>query len=135
MGKILIVEDHRLYREGLKDLLESEASLTGWEIIISGDTSQQAINLIKEQSEDISVLLIDGQLPQRLEEKPNVEAAVEVIIAFKDKYPTAIVIAVPGNPDCWLPMQQGGADYLLEKIGFPVEEFIKILKERGYLPA
>lgn len=56
--RILLVDDHKLLREGLSAILENES---GMEIIAQASTGRQAIDLIKQNTPD--VVIMDVTMP------------------------------------------------------------------------
>ncbi|MBC8401942.1 MAG: response regulator transcription factor [Candidatus Marinimicrobia bacterium] len=80
MVKVLIVDDHELYREGLKDLLSGNP-----DIMVTGEASngQEALSMIAEN--DYRVVLLDITMPgidgiEVLEKLKDSESKVKVLM-------------------------------------------------------
>ncbi len=87
MIKIILVDDHIMFREGLKSLLELEKDL---KVIGEANNGNDALNLIRKKSADI--VLLDIKLPdisgmqvckQMIEEYPNL--SIIMLTAFHDE--------------------------------------------------
>jgi len=57
--KIILVDDHRIFLEGLKELLEQQPGL---EVVATAENGQEL--LIKMQSYHVEVVILDIQMPQ-----------------------------------------------------------------------
>lgn len=75
MTKIIIIDDHQLFREGVKRILEFEES---FEVVAEGDDGSDIIGLYKEHMPD--VVLMDINMPG----KNGVEATADLIKEFPD---------------------------------------------------
>ena len=60
MTKIVIVDDHQLFREGVKRILDFEDS---FDVVAEGDDGQDVIRLYNEYQPD--VVLMDINMPQK----------------------------------------------------------------------
>lgn len=86
MTKIVIIDDHQLFREGVKRILDFEST---FDVIAEGDDGVDALRLYEEYSPD--VILMDINMP-----KMNGIEATEQLIA---KYPEAKVIMLSIHDD------------------------------------
>ncbi|AIY06114.1 Transcriptional regulator DegU, LuxR family [Planococcus halocryophilus Or1] len=75
MTKIIIIDDHQLFREGVKRILDFESS---FEVVAEGGDGGEVIKLYEENRPD--VVLMDINMPQ----KNGVEATAELIAQFPD---------------------------------------------------
>ncbi|MFW6082133.1 MAG: response regulator [Desulfosalsimonas sp.] len=79
--KIVIVEDHQLFREGLKAMLDSRKDL---EVAGEAEDGMEAIELIRENPPDL--LLLDLSMPRL--------GGISVINEVKRMYPEVAVLAL-----------------------------------------
>lgn len=86
MTKIVIIDNHQLFREGVKRILDFEST---FDVIAEGDDGVDALRLYEEYSPD--VILMDINMPQM-----NGIEATEQLIA---KYPEAKVIMLSIHDD------------------------------------
>lgn len=86
MTKIVIIDDHQLFREGVKRILDFEST---FDVIAEGDDGVDALRLYEEYSPD--VILMDINMPQM-----NGIEATEQLIA---KYPETKVIMLSIHDD------------------------------------
>ncbi|MEB7773274.1 response regulator transcription factor [Kurthia gibsonii] len=86
MTKIVIIDDHQLFREGVKRILDFEST---FDVIAEGDDGVDSLRLYEEYSPD--VILMDINMPQM-----NGIEATEQLIA---KYPEAKVIMLSIHDD------------------------------------
>ena len=74
MTKIIIVDDHRLFREGVKRILDFEDT---FDVVAEGDDGTDVVTLYAENEPD--VVLMDINMPG----KNGVEATAELITEFQ----------------------------------------------------
>ncbi|MBA2882330.1 DNA-binding NarL/FixJ family response regulator [Desulfosalsimonas propionicica] len=79
--KIVIVEDHQLFRDGLKAMLDSRKDL---EVIAEAEDGLQALEVIRENTPDL--LLLDLSMPRL--------GGISVIKESKRLYPEVAVLAL-----------------------------------------
>jgi len=75
MTKIIIIDDHQLFREGVKRILDFEDS---FEVIAEGGDGSDAVGLYEQHAPD--VILMDINMPR----KNGVEATGELMAKFPD---------------------------------------------------
>lgn len=75
MTKIIIVDDHQLFREGVKRILDFEDT---FDVVAEGDDGTDVVTLYAENEPD--VVLMDINMPG----KNGVEATSELISEFPD---------------------------------------------------
>ena len=86
MTKIVIIDDHQLFREGVKRILDFEDS---FDVIAEGDDGSDALSLYEQYVPE--VILMDINMPR----KNGVEATGELMA----KYPEAKVIMLSIHDD------------------------------------
>ena len=79
--KIIIVEDHQLFREGLKAMLDSRKDL---EVVGEAEDGLAAIEIVKESPPDL--LLLDLSMPRL--------GGISVVKEVKRLYPDLLVLAL-----------------------------------------
>lgn len=104
--KIVIIDDHQLFREGVKRILEFEKS---FQVVAEGDDGSEALNLVQEYRPD--VVIMDINMP----EKNGVEATRELV----EKFPETRVIILSIHDDenyVTHALQTGACGYLLKEM-------------------
>lgn len=104
--KIIIIDDHQLFREGVKRILEFEKS---FQVVAEGDDGSEALYLVEEHRPD--VVIMDINMPQM----NGVEATRELV----DKYPDTKVIILSIHDDenyVTHALQTGACGYLLKEM-------------------
>lgn len=116
MTKIIIVDDHQLFREGVKRILDFENS---FEVVAEGDDGIETIRLYEEYSPD--VVLMDINMPQM----NGVEATEQLI----EKYPDAKVIMLSIHDDesyVSHALKSGALGYMLKEMD--ADEIVSAIK-------
>jgi two-component system response regulator DegU len=120
--KIVIIDDHQLFREGVKRILEFEES---FEVLAEGDDGSEAIELIEQY--EPNVVLMDINMPQM----NGVEATRSLI----NKYPNMKVIILSIHDDenyVTHALQSGAMGYLLKEMDADaLVEAVKVVSEGG----
>ena len=117
MLKAIIVDDHKMFRNGIKLMIETEKIAT---VIAEAENGQQFLDLLDNHKPDI--VLMDIDMPE-----------MNGIIATKkalEKYPDMKILAISmfGNEKSYTKMLNAGAKgFLLKKSG--MSELIKGIKE------
>lgn len=104
--KIVIIDDHQLFREGVKRILEFEKS---FQVVSEGDDGCEALRLVEEFQPD--VVIMDINMPQ----KNGIEATRELV----EKYPNTKIIILSIHDDenyVTHALQTGAQGYLLKEM-------------------
>ena len=122
MTKIIIVDDHQLFREGVKRILDFEDT---FEVVAEGDDGTDVINLYSNNSPD--VVLMDINMPG----KNGVEATADLVAA----YPDAKVIMLSIHDDesyVTHALKSGALGYMLKEMDADeIVEAIKVVANGG----
>ncbi|MFQ3545375.1 response regulator transcription factor [Halobacillus rhizosphaerae] len=120
--RIVLIDDHKLFREGVKRILDFESS---FEVVAEGDDGSQAVDLIDQNTPD--VVLMDINMPS----KNGVEATAELI----NRYPELKVIILSIHDDenyVTHALKTGAQGYLLKEMDSDaLIEAIKVVGEGG----
>ncbi|MBV7505729.1 response regulator transcription factor [Bacillus sp. sid0103] len=120
--KIVIIDDHQLFREGVKRILEFEKS---FQVVSEGDDGCEALRLVEEFQPD--VVIMDINMPQ----KNGVEATRELV----EKYPdTKIIILSIHDDENYVThaLQTGAIGYLLKEMDADaLIEAVKVVADGG----
>jgi two-component system, NarL family, response regulator DegU len=120
--KIVIIDDHQLFREGVKRILEFEAS---FEVVAEGDDGSEAIKLVETYQPD--VIIMDINMPKL----NGVEATKELI----ERYPDSKVIILSIHDDenyVSHALQTGATGYLLKEMDADaLVEAVKVVADGG----
>ncbi|MCD5325919.1 MULTISPECIES: response regulator [Pontibacillus] len=119
---IVLIDDHKLFREGVKRILEFEPSFN---VVAEGDDGESASALVDEHRPD--VVLMDINMPQM----NGVQATAELIA----KYPDMKVIILSIHDDenyVTHALKTGAQGYLLKEMDSDaLIEAIKVVSEGG----
>jgi two-component system, NarL family, response regulator DegU len=122
MTKIIIVDDHQLFREGVKRILDFEDS---FEVVAEGGDGTEVLKLYEEYKPD--VVLMDINMPQ----KNGVEATGELM----EKYPEAKVIMLSIHDDesyVTHALKTGALGYMLKEMDAEaIIQAIKVVAKGG----
>ncbi len=120
--KIVIIDDHQLFREGVKRILDMEPE---FDIVADGQDGSQAIELVKVYRPD--VILMDINMPQM----NGVEATKELVTAF----PNAKVLILSIHDDesyVTHVLKTGASGYLLKEMdASALVEAVKVVASGG----
>lgn len=120
--RIVIIDDHQLFREGVKRILEFEKS---FEVVAEGDDGTEALKLVEKYNPD--VVLMDINMPT----VNGVEATRELI----EKYPDTRVIILSIHDDenyVQHALKSGASGYLLKEMDADaLIEAVKVVAEGG----
>ncbi|MGR3766056.1 response regulator [Rossellomorea sp. NS-SX7] len=119
---IVIIDDHQLFREGVKRILEFEPSFN---VVAEGDDGSEAINLVESHEPD--VVLMDINMP----ETNGVEATRELM----NKYPdTKVIILSIHDDENYVnhALKTGALGYLLKEMDSEaLIDAVKVVAEGG----
>ncbi|MGM7702925.1 response regulator [Pseudalkalibacillus sp. Hm43] len=104
--RIVLIDDHKLFREGVKRILDMEEN---FEVVAEGDDGQDAVELIETHQPD--VVLMDINMP-------NING-VEATRRLVEKYPDIKVIILSIHDDeayVTHAVQTGASGYLLKEM-------------------
>ena len=122
MTKIIIVDDHQLFREGVKRILDFEDT---FEVVAEGDDGTNVINLYGTHHPD--VVLMDINMPG----KNGVEATADLMT----EYPDAKVIMLSIHDDesyVTHALKSGALGYMLKEMDADeIVEAIKVVANGG----
>lgn len=120
--KIVIIDDHQLFREGVKRILDFEAS---FEVVAEGDDGSEAIELVEQYQPD--VVIMDINMPTT----NGVEATSQLI----QKYPESKVIILSIHDDenyVTHALRTGATGYLLKEMDADaLIEAVKVVADGG----
>ncbi|WP_233523041.1 response regulator [Peribacillus saganii] len=119
---IVIIDDHQLFREGVKRILDFEQT---FQVVAEGDDGSEAISLVEEYNPD--VVIMDINMPQI----NGVEATKQLI----EKHPETKVIILSIHDDenyVQHALQTGASGYLLKEMDADaLVEAVKVVADGG----
>ena len=117
MIRILLVDDHGLFRSGMRSILETQPDI---EVVAEAESGEEAVELVRQSPPD--VVLMDVHMPGI----GGIEATRRVLRAA----PEARVIALTALEDEPFPRKllDAGAEGYLTK-GCPAEELLKAIRQ------
>lgn len=122
MTKIIIVDDHQLFREGVKRILDFEDT---FDVVAEGDDGADVVDLYADNRPD--VVLMDINMPR----KNGVEATTDLIA----EYPDAKVIMLSIHDDetyVTHALKSGALGYMLKEMDADeIVEAIKVVANGG----
>lgn len=120
--KIIIIDDHQLFREGVKRILDFEKT---FEVVAEGDDGTQAVQLVEEYEPD--VVIMDINMPTM----NGVEATGQLI----EKFPNTRVIILSIHDDenyVQHALKTGASGYLLKEMDADaLIQAVKVVAEGG----
>jgi two-component system, NarL family, response regulator DegU len=119
---IVIIDDHQLFREGVKRILEFEPSFN---VVAEGDDGSDAMNLVETHEPD--VVLMDINMP----ETNGVEATRELMERYPD---TKVIILSIHDDENYVnhALKTGALGYLLKEMDSDaLVDAVKIVAEGG----
>lgn len=120
--KIVIIDDHQLFREGVKRILDFESS---FEVIAEGDDGSQAIDLIDKYEPDVTIM--DINMPTI----NGVEATKQLLERFPD---TKVIILSIHDDENYVThaLKTGASGYLLKEMDADaLVEAVKVVADGG----
>ena len=122
MTKIIIVDDHQLFREGVKRILDFEDT---FEVVAEGDDGTNVISLYGAYSPD--VVLMDINMPR----KNGVEATADLIAEFPD---AKVIMLSIHDDESYVThaLKSGALGYMLKEMDADeIVEAIKVVANGG----
>jgi DNA-binding NarL/FixJ family response regulator len=123
--RVVLVDDHPLFREGVAHVLRSDPGLT---VVAEGDVAADALALANEHTPDLLLLDLDmlgGGL-----------SIVADVLAISPKTQVVVLTASDDNDDVLAAFRAGASGYILK--GVSARELISILHKihagEGYVP-
>lgn len=120
--KIVLIDDHKLFREGVKRILEFEQS---FEVVAEGDDGLVASSLVKEHSPD--VVLMDINMPTM----NGVQATADLVRHFPN---TNVIILSIHDDESYVThaLKTGAQGYLLKEMDSDsLIDAIKVVSDGG----
>ncbi|CAM3952908.1 response regulator [Mesobacillus thioparans] len=120
--KIVIIDDHQLFREGVKRILDFEPS---FEVVAEGDDGSEATTLVEQYQPDVVIMDIN---------MPNMNG-VEATAGLIEKYPDSKVIILSIHDDenyVTHALKTGATGYLLKEMDADaLVEAVKVVADGG----
>jgi two-component system, NarL family, response regulator DegU len=120
--KIVIIDDHQLFREGVKRILDFEEN---FEVVAEGDDGKQAVELVEQYNPD--VVIMDINMP----DVNGVEATRKLIEAYPD---TKVIILSIHDDESYVThvLKSGAVGYLLKEMDAnTLIEAVKVVADGG----
>ncbi|MHA6252375.1 response regulator [Oceanobacillus sp. CAU 1775] len=120
--KVVLIDDHKLFREGVKRILEFEPQ---FKVVAEGDDGTEASKLVKENNPD--VVLMDINMPNI----NGIEATADLVRYFPD---TKIIILSIHDDESYVThaLKTGAQGYLLKEMDSDsLIEAIRVVSEGG----
>ncbi|KGR76513.1 response regulator transcription factor [Ureibacillus sinduriensis] len=122
MTKIIIIDDHQLFREGVKRILDFEDT---FEVVAEGDDGADVVNLYQNNMPD--VVLMDINMPG----KNGVEATSELVAEFPD---AKVIMLSIHDDESYVThaLRSGALGYMLKEMDADeIVEAIKVVANGG----
>lgn len=120
--KIVIIDDHQLFREGVKRILDFDPS---FEVVAEGDDGSEAIELVEKYQPDVIIMDIN---------MPNTNG-VEATSGLIEQYPESKVIILSIHDDenyVTHALKTGATGYLLKEMDADaLVEAVKVVADGG----
>ena len=119
---IVIIDDHQLFREGVKRILDFESS---FEVVAEGDDGSQAIQLVEQYEPDVTIM--DINMPTT----NGVEATRQLLEKFPD---TKVIILSIHDDENYVThaLKTGASGYLLKEMDADaLVEAVKVVADGG----
>jgi two-component system response regulator DegU len=119
---IIIIDDHQLFREGVKRILDFEAN---FEVVAEGDDGTQALSLVEQHQPD--VVIMDINMPTL----NGVEATAQLVAAFPE---TKVIILSIHDDENYVThaLKTGAQGYLLKEMDSEqLVEAVKVVADGG----
>ncbi|WP_309241949.1 response regulator transcription factor [Brevibacillus daliensis] len=120
--KIVLVDDHQLFREGVKRILDME---TGFKVVGEGSDGTDAPTLVAEHKPD--VLLMDINMPN-----VNGVAAAEEVVKISPETKVIILSIHDDEGYVYRTLRSGASGYLLKDMGTSeLVEAVRVVAQGG----
>lgn len=122
MTKIIIVDDHQLFREGVKRILDFEDT---FDVVAEGDDGTDVVSLYADNRPD--VVLMDINMPR----KNGVEATADLIVEFPD---AKVIMLSIHDDETYVThaLKSGALGYMLKEMDADeIVEAIKVVANGG----
>ncbi|MFS0821602.1 response regulator transcription factor [Bacillus timonensis] len=119
---IVIIDDHQLFREGVKRILDFEPT---FQVVAEGDDGEQAVALIEQHKPD--VVIMDINMPNL----NGIEATKQLIDTYPD---TKVIILSIHDDESYVThaLKTGATGYLLKEMDADsLVEAVKVVAEGG----
>ncbi|MCC3356927.1 response regulator [Bacillus sp. REN16] len=119
---IVIIDDHQLFREGVKRILDFEPT---FQVVAEGDDGEQAVALIEQHKPD--VVIMDINMPHL----NGIEATKQLIDTYPD---TKVIILSIHDDESYVThaLKTGATGYLLKEMDADsLVEAVKVVAEGG----
>ncbi|RFA34056.1 DNA-binding response regulator [Virgibacillus dokdonensis] len=120
--RIVLIDDHKLFREGVKRILDFESA---FEVVAEGDDGSMAAKLVKENNPD--VVLMDINMPNM----NGVQATKDLVRYFPN---TSVIILSIHDDESYVThaLKTGAQGYLLKEMDSEaLIEAIKVVSDGG----
>ena len=114
--RILCVEDHPVFREGLRAMIDGESDMA---LVAHAANAVQAIAAFRSHRPDVT--LMDLRLPG--------SNGIDVLVSIRGEFPQARVIMLTtsdGDADIQRAMRAGASAYILKSM--PMEELLGVIR-------
>ncbi|OEH92188.1 response regulator [Bacillus solimangrovi] len=120
--RIIIIDDHQLFREGVKRILDFEKD---FEVVAEGDDGTEAVSLVEQYEPDVIIMDIN---------MPNING-VEATRRLIDKYPEMKILILSIHDDesyVTHALKTGASGYLLKEMDADaLIEAVKVVADGG----
>lgn len=120
--KLVIIDDHQLFREGVKRILEFEETFV---VVAEGEDGKEAVDLVQEYSPDVVLLDIN------MKEVNGIEATRQLVEAFPN---TKVMILSIHDDESYVThaLKTGASGYMLKEMDSDeLIEAVKIVADGG----
>lgn len=120
--KLVIIDDHQLFREGVKRILEFEETFV---VVAEGEDGKEAVDLVQEYSPDVVLLDIN------MKEVNGIEATRQLVEAYPN---TKVMILSIHDDESYVThaLKTGASGYMLKEMDSDeLIEAVKIVADGG----
>jgi DNA-binding NarL/FixJ family response regulator len=91
MPKVLIADDHPLFRDAIKDVVGQVFAARGWEFACQEATRSEEVTAAAERDEELDLILLDLSMPGA--------SGMSTLVALRSKAPATPIIVVSSLDD------------------------------------